>query len=471
MIVFINWTIFCKLRLKLDMIMKRIFFNIFFLISAFAGIAQEYQFPMNKMARVNGTDVMFSSTPIANPNEVPLSSLGFFQKAFMQKEICVPPYKSHPTSFLTVTDVDRLDSALITTGDKIEKVIYLSDSMSVLQKQQIFDASGKLVSEIELKYSNGKETERIISFNDVGQVVYKIGQYGPLSQVAKTRYGNETLTWTYKNGLVSTATQTGSRGKESASFTWTPQKKLSSIKWKTGRGTIESLYDYSDYEASVVNPIVLVKDEKLSAQLWDCYSVANNKGQTLIRVNNLQEKKIYEINGGNRELISSYLLTFKPFAYRKGGSKNMLSHISYEGLTESFQETYDYTTDLKISKVVKSDKMIEYEYNGIGNIAKVVITPASGDKTEIDFYYTNIEEERQRIAEEKAKAEAERLAREAEEKARLEEEKAKAEAERMEKEFEEQRLKEEQNATSKSSESNSNDSSKPVENESYKSAE
>ena len=120
--------------------MKRIFFNIFFLISAFAGIAQEYQFPMNKMARVNGTDVMFSSTPIANPNEVPLSSLGFFQKAFMQKEICVPPYKSHPTSFLTVTDVDRLDSVLITTGDKIEKVIYLSDSMSVLQKQQIFDA-------------------------------------------------------------------------------------------------------------------------------------------------------------------------------------------------------------------------------------------------------------------------------------------------------------------------------------------
>ncbi len=433
--------------------MKRILLNIFFSISSLAAMAQEYQYPMNKMARVNETDVMFSSTPIASPNEVPLSSLGFFQKAFMQKEICVPPYKSHPTSFLSVTDVDRLDSVLITTGDKVERILFISDSMSVLTGQQIYDASGKLVSEIELKYTKGEETERIITFNEVGKVVYKIGPYGPLSQVATTRFGNETLTWSYKNGLVSVATQTGSRGKETATFTWTPQKKLNSIKWKTGRGTTESLYECSDYEASVVNPIFLVKDEKLSEKLWDIYSVDSKKGQTLIRVNKLQEKKIYEINGGNRELISSYLLTFKPFANMKGGSKNMLSHISYEGLNESFQETYDYTGDLKIAKVVKQDKLIEYEYNGIGNIAKVTITLSSGEKTEINFFYTNIEEERQRIAEEKAKAEAERIARE-------EEEKAKAEAERIEKEFEEQRLKEEAEAASKAtpSESNADDS-------------
>ncbi len=419
--------------------MKRIFLNILLSISSLAAIAQEYQYPMNKMARVNGTDVLFASTPVANPNEIPLTSLGFFQKSFMQKEICLPPYKSHPTSFMTVTDVDRLDSVLIINGEKVERIIYLSDTMSVLQGQQIYDASGKLVSEIELKYTNGKETERIITFNEIGKVVYKIGQYGPLSQVAETRFGNETLTWSYKNGLVSSATQVGSRGKETANFTWTPQKKLSSIKWKTGKGTVESLYEYSDYEASVVNPIFLVKDEKLSAQLWDCYSVDNKKGQTLIRVNKLQEKKIYEINAGNRELISSYLLTFKPFPNKQGGFTNMLSHISYESVFENFQESYDYTVDLKIAKVVKEDRIIEYEYNATGNINNVVITLASGEKTEIDFFYTNIEEERQRLAELKAQAEAERIAKE-------EEEKAKAEAERIEREAEEQRLKDEADA-------------------------
>lgn len=433
--------------------MKRILLNILFSISSLAAIAQEYQYPMNKMARVNGADVMFSSTPIAIPNEIPLSSLGFFQKSFMQKEVCVPPYKSHPTSFLSVPDVDRLDSVYITTGDKVEKIFFISDSMSVLQGQQIYDAKGKLVSEIELKYNaKGEETERIITFNEIGKVVYKIGAYGPTSQVATTRFGNETITWTYKNGLVNIATQTGSRGKETATFTWTPQKKLNTIKWKTGRGTFESSYEFSDYEASVVNPIVLVKDEKLSAQLWDCYFADNKKGQTLIRVNKLQEKKIYEINGGNRELISSYLLTFKPFPNKKGGSKNMISHISYEGLNESFQETYDYNDELKISKVVKQDKIIEYEYNATGNIAKVVITPSEGEKSEIVFYYTNIEEERQRIAEEKAKAEAERIAREEEEKARLAEEQAKAEAERMEREYEEQRQKEQAEAAAKAAE-------------------
>lgn len=421
------------------MIMKRIFLNIFLSVASLAVTAQEYQYPMNKMARVSGTDVMFSSTPIANPNEVPLTSLGFFQKAFMQKEICVPPYKSHPTSFLTVTDVDRLDSVLIIKGTNVEKIMFISDSMSVLQKEQFFDASGKMTSEIELKYTNGKETERVITYNDLGTVVYKIGPYGPVSMEAKTRFGNETQTWTYKNSMVSVATQTGSRGKETATFTWTPQKKLNSIKWKSGKGAIESLYEYSDYEASVVNPIALVKDEKLSAQLWDCYSVDSKKGQTLIRVNNLQEKKIYEINAGNRELISAYYLTFKPFPSKKGGYKNMLSHISYEGLNESFQETYDYNSDLQIAKVVQQDKMIEYEYNPTGNINNLIITYASGEKTEIDFFYTNIEEERQRIAEEKAKAEAERLAREAEEKAR-------AEAERMEREAEELRLQQEAEA-------------------------
>lgn len=437
---------FCKLRLKLDMIMKRIFLNILFCLSSLAAVAQEYQFPMNKMARVNGTDVMFSSTPIANPNEVPLSKLAFFQKAFMHKEVCVPPYKSNLTSFLSVTDIDRLDSALITTGDKVERILFLSDSMSVLQGQQIYDADGKLRSEINIKYVNGKETERTITYNDFGTVVYKMGVWGPTSMDAKTRFGNENLSWTYKNGMPSVAVQTGSRGKENATFTWTAQKKLNSIKWKTNKGTTETQFEYSDYEASVVNPIFLVKDEKLSAKLWDIYSVDNNKGQTLIRVNNLQEKKIYEIKGGNRDLISSYLLTFKPFANKKGGFTNMMSHISYEGLNETFQETYDYTVDLKIAKVVQEERMIEYEYNALGNIAKVVITPASGDKTEITFYYTNIEEERQRIAEEKAKAEAERLAREAEEK-------AKAEAERIEREFEEQKAKEAADDAAKTEES------------------
>lgn len=437
------------------MIMKRIFLNIFFSFASLAAMAQEYQYPMNKMARVNGTDVMFSSTPIANPNEIPFTSLGFFQKAFMQKEVCVPPYKSHPTSFMSVTDIDRLDSVLIISGPNVERIMFISDSMSVLQKEEFYDATGKLTAEVELKYTNGKETERVISFNDLGKVTYKIGPYGPLSQVAETRFGNETLTWTYKNGLVNIATQNGSRGKETATFTWTPQKKLNSIKWKSGKGTNETLFEYSDYEASVVDPIVLVKDEKLSKQLWDCYSVESKKGQTLVRVNNLQEKKIYEINGGNRELISAYYLTFKPFPNKKGGFKNMLSHISYEGLNETFQETYDYNGELLISKVVKQDKMIEYEYNALGNITNLVITYASGEKTEIDFYYTNIEEERQRIAEEKAKAEAERLAREAEEK-------AKAEAERMEREAEELRLQQEAEAAkAAASEQKSDDAQAP----------
>ena len=245
--------------------------------------------------------------------------------------------------------------------------------------------------------------------------------------------------------------QSGSRGRENATFTYTPQKRLSSIKWKNGRGTIETLFEYSDYEASVVNPIVLVKDEKLSEKLtWDIYSVANNKGQTLVRVNNLQEKKIYEINGDNRNLLSSYLLTFKPFANSKGGSKNMLSHVSYEGVDESFQESYDYTADLKISKVVKQDRMIEYEYNCLGNIAKVIITPSSGEKTEIQFFYTNIEEERQRFAEEKAKAEAERIAREEEEKRLKEEAEAAAKAAEAEKRFEESQSSDSENSDASS---------------------
>jgi hypothetical protein len=246
---------------------------------------------------------------------------------------------------------------------------------------------------------------------------------------AKTQFGKESLTWVYKNSMPSMASQSGGRGKENAIFTYSPFKKLKSIKWKSGRGTIETTFEYSDYEASVMNPICLVKDEKLSSKMaWDVYNVEANKNQALVRVNNLQEKKIYEINGDSRDLISSYLLTFKPFANMKGGSKNMLSHVSYEGLSESYQESYDYTGDLKISKVVKSDMVVEYEYNGLGNIAKVIITPAIGDKSEILFYYTNIEEERQRIAEEKAKAEAERIAREEEERRLKEEEEAAAKA-------------------------------------------
>lgn len=453
--------------------MKRIFLNIFFSISSLAAMAQVYQYPMNKLQRVNGTDAVFSCTPIANPSEVPLSTLNFFQKSFMHKEVCIPPYKSHPLSFLEVQGIDRLDSALITTGDKVEKIIFLSDSMSVFQGQQFYNADGKLTAEVSFKYDNsGKETERVITLSEGDVVVYKMGNYGPTSMDAKTRFGKEYLSWDYKNGLVSYASQSGTRGKENATFSYTPQKKLSSIKWKTSKGTIESLFESNDYEASVVNPIVLVKDEKLSSKLWDIYSVDNIKGQTLVRVNNLQEKKIYEIRNGNRDLISSYLLTFKPFANSKGGSKNMLSHIQFEGLNESFQETYDYTVDLRISKVVKQDRLIEYDYNCLGNIAKVVITPVSGEKTDIIFFYTNIEEERQRIAEEKAKAEAERIAREAEEKARLEEEKAKAEAERMEKEYEEQRQKEDAEAAPKAAESNSgNDANSSSDQDSNKSAE
>jgi hypothetical protein len=255
---------------------------------------------------------------------------------------------------------------------------------------------------------------------------------------AKTQFGKESLTWVYKNAMPSMASQSGGRGRENAIFTYTPFKKLSSIKWKSGRGTIETTFEYSDYEASVMNPICLVKDEKLSSKMaWDVYNVEANKNQALVRVNNLQEKKIYEINGDSRDLISSYLLTFKPFANMKGGSKNMLSHVAYEGLSESYQESYDYTGDLKISKVVKSDMVVEYEYNGLGNIAKVIITPAIGDKSEMVFFYTNIEEERQRIAEEKAKAEAERIAREEEERRLKEEEEAAAKAAEAEKRFEE----------------------------------
>lgn len=418
--------------------MKRLFLNILFSMSSLALVAQVYQYPMNKMARVNGREVMFAFTPTATPYEIPLSSREFLERSFMHKEICLPPYKSHPTSFLAVEGIDRLDSVLITTGNKVEKILFLSDSMSVLQGQQFYDAEGKLTAEVALKYLNDKETERTITVSNGDNVVYKLGHNGPVSMEAKTQFGKESLTWVYKNSMPSMASQSGGRGRENAIFTYTPFKKLSSIKWKSGRGTIETTFEYSDYEASVMNPICLVKDEKLSSKMaWDVYNVEANKNQALVRVNNLQEKKIYEINGDSRDLISSYLLTFKPFANMKGGSKNMLSHVSYEGLSESYQESYDYTGDLKISKVVKSDMVVEYEYNGLGNIAKVIITPAIGDKSEIVFYYTNIEEERQRIAEEKAKAEAERIAREEEEKRLKEEEEAAAKAAEAEKRFEE----------------------------------
>ena len=72
------------------MIMKRLFINILFSLSSFAAMAQVYQYPMNKLARVNGTDAMFSCTPIANPSEVPLSSRAFFQKALcIKKYVCL----------------------------------------------------------------------------------------------------------------------------------------------------------------------------------------------------------------------------------------------------------------------------------------------------------------------------------------------------------------------------------------------
>lgn len=397
-------------------------------------MAQVYQYPMNKMVSINGKEVLFSFTPSGTPYEVPTSSREFLEKSFMHKEMCLPPYKSSPTSFLAVNGIDRLDSVLIETGDKVEKILFISDTMSVLQGQQFFDAEGKLTAEVSLTYMANKETERQITTANGETVEYKIGPNGPLSMSASTKMGSEAITWVYKNSMVSSASQTGSRGRESASFSYTPQRKLSSIKWKTSKGSVETLFEYSDYESSVVNPIYLVKNENYSSKLcWDVYDVmTESKGQTLLRVNTLQEKKIYDINGGNRELVSSYLLTFKPFANSKGGAKNLLSHLAIEGLTDNYQESYDYTTDLKISKVVKPDKMIEYEYNGLGNIAKVIVTPGEGDKSEIVFYYTNIEEERIRLEEERAKAEAERKAREEEEKRLKEEaeaaEKAAAEA-------------------------------------------
>ena len=119
------------------MIMKRLFLNILFSMSSLALTAQVYQYPMNKMARVNGREVMFAFTPTATPYEIPLSSREFLERSFMHKEICLPPYKSHPTSFLAVEGIDRLDSVLITTGNKVEKILFLSDSMSVLQGQQL----------------------------------------------------------------------------------------------------------------------------------------------------------------------------------------------------------------------------------------------------------------------------------------------------------------------------------------------
>ena len=47
------------------MIMKRLFLNILFSMSSLALTAQVYQYPMNKMARVNGREVMFAFTPTA----------------------------------------------------------------------------------------------------------------------------------------------------------------------------------------------------------------------------------------------------------------------------------------------------------------------------------------------------------------------------------------------------------------------
>ncbi len=377
----------------------------------------------------------------------------------MHREICLPPYKSNPTSFLAVNGIDRLDSVLITTGEKVEKVLFISDSMSVLQNQKFIDAEGNITAEVNMTYVNNRETERVITTSDGDNVTYKVGPNGPLSMEGATKLGKMSLNWVYKNSLPSSATQIGGKGKESATFSYTPLKRLSSIKWKAGKGTVETLFEYSDYEASVVNPISLIKNEALSNKMaWDIFDVdSDDKGKTLLRVNTLQEKKIYDINNGSRELVTSYLLTFKPFANSKGGSKNMLSHISVEGLNDDYQESYDYTSDLKIYKVVKPDMLIEYEYNCLGNIAKVIVTPAAGDKTELVFFYTNIEEERQRLAEERAKAEAERLAREAEEKRLQEEAEAAAKAAEAEKAAESEDANE-----SKSAEPSSNSETDPA---------
>ena len=117
---------------------------------------------------------------------------------------------------------------------------------------------------------------------------------------------------------------------------------------------------------------------------WDVYNVEANKNQALVRVNNLQEKKIYEINGDSRDLISSYLLTFKPFANMKGGSKNMLSHIAYEGLRKADAKIFSggsmemdltqtsYSTVPSID-IELGDKVSDHSESGLRKLAEGLV--------------------------------------------------------------------------------------------------
>lgn len=384
-----------------------------------AGNANPHRFPMERVPLVNGEYIMFSSTPIPSDKQIPLSIREFAEYSRMHKVPALPPYYTSLTGYVINPGAERLDSIVIASENGGGgKVVLSYDSLGYLTNQTIKDGAN-VYSEITIKRNEKhQEVERVIEYANGDQMIYKLASGKPVQyELNENSRTTEKVSWSYKNSLPFTATASSSAdGKMTATFTYTPQKRVESVKMKKGGDVTTTLYQFSDYESSVYDPIVYKLDEKISkSKPYDAFTYyCKNNGDTYLREHKVANRNIYKMKGLEKEPILTASISFESYANgAEGGAKNMTSRIVVRNQNGDIQrdEQFSYYPDLKM-KALNSIEFgeVTYIYNKDGNVKLIMISQDEVRKT-IHFYYTNYEEERQRL-------EAERLAREAEEAAK-----------------------------------------------------
>ena len=383
------------------------------------GNANPHRFPMEKVPFVDGEYIMFSSTPIPSDKQIPLSIREFAEYTRMHKVPALPPYYTSLTGYVINPGAERLDSVVIASENGGGgKVVLCYDSLGYLANQTIKDGPN-VYAEIKIKRNEKhQEIERDIEYRNGDQMIYKLASGKPTHyELNENKRTTEKISWAYKNSMPFTATASSSSdGKISATFTYTPQKRVESIKMKKDGNLTTTLFEFSDYESSVYAPIVYKLNEKASKEKpYDIFTYyCKDNGDTYLRENKVANRNIYKMKGLDKEPILTASISYESYANgMEGGAKNMINRIVVKDKNGNIQrdEQFSYYPDLRM-KAISSIEFgeITYIYNKDGNVKLIMITQNGVQRT-IHFYYTNFEEERQRL-------EAERLAREAEEAAK-----------------------------------------------------
>lgn len=399
--------------------------------------ANPHRYPMERVPYINGEYMMFSSTAIPSEKQVPLSIKEFAEYTRMHKVPALPPYYTSLTGFVINPSAEKLDSVIIASENGGGgKIVFCYDSLGHLMNETIKDGTN-IYTQIHInRNEKHQEVERVIEYSNGDQLIYKLGSGKPTQfELIENGRTTEKISWSYKNAQPFTANaSSNSDGKMTATFTYTPQKRVESIKMKKSGEVTTTLYEYSDYESSVYDPIVYkINDKVAKDKPYDVFTYyCKNNGDTYLREHKIANRNVYKMKGLDKEPVLSASISFESYANgMEGGAKNMTSRIVVKAENGDIQrdEQYSYYPDLKL-KAFNSIEFgeVTYVYNKDGNVKLIIMNQDGVNKT-LHFYYTNFEEERQRLEAERIAREQEEAARKAEEEAKAQETEANAEAE------------------------------------------